>query len=638
MNILKNKLRKQKLVMLMLITMVVMLAPIMEAQASVAVKIGDLVYWLGETEASVAFYEGTDSTVEIPESITYEGSTYTITAIESGVFEDNSTLTAITIPNTVTNIGNNAFNGCTALQNLTLHNVSSLGEFAFFQCNNLQSVVISNGMDSVGDCAFSECTALQQVTFLDGCRIVGESMFSGCTALKEIQLTDTIESIGGMAFNGCSALKKITIPKGVTVIEGYTFYKCSQLKQVNIPDTVVTIKGGAFYECTSLEVLVFPESVTSVSSSMFFKSTNLKTFCYPAALKEEFADGVDRNTVHVVSPVQISYTKNADGTVSLNVDKLPDGTTSIALPENIDGKTIKDISGLDNVNVEIKCSEHTPGESGKDMDNHWHTCTVCKNDIKEPHNYGTGSAICKCGYVPFVITMQPSSLTLRYGKSADISVAIQKTMGAEQVSYQWFENEAAISGAATETYSIPTEKAVGTYTYTCKVTCSGYVTQTEAVTVTVKALAKGSKYQDDNKKATYKITKALTNGKGTVEYVKPTNKKKSKVTIPATVKIGGVSYKVTSIAKNAFKGNRSLRSLAIEKNVNKIGAKAFYGCNKLKTIKIKTTKLKVKKVGANAFKKINAKVTIKVPKKKMKAYKSMIQKKGIGEKARFKKL
>jgi hypothetical protein len=109
------------------------------------------------------------------------------------------------------------------------------------------------------------------------------------------------------------------------------------------------------------------------------------------------------------------------------------------------------------------------------------------------------------------------------------------------------------------------------------------------------------------------------------------------VVIPATVKIGGITYKVTSIAKNSFKGNKNLKRLTIEKNVEKIGVRAFYGCKKLKTITIKTTKLKTKKIGANAFKNIKSKATVKVPKKKYKAYKTMLLKKGMSSKVKFRK-
>ena len=81
-----------------------------------------------------------------------------------------------------------------------------------------------------------------------------------------------------------------------------------------------------------------------------------------------------------------------------------------------------------------------------------------------------------------------------------------------------------------------------------------------------------------------------------------------------------------------------IKRLTIEKNVEKIGARAFYGCKKLKNITIKTTKLKTKKIGTAAFKKTPSSAKIKVPKKKLKAYKTMLLKKGVNKKAKIRKM
>ena len=129
-------------------------------------------------------------------------------------------------------------------------------------------------------------------------------------------------------------------------------------------------------------------------------------------------------------------------------------------------------------------------------------------------------------------------------------------------------------------------------------------------------------------KAIYKVIKSDAKN-GTVTLVKLTNKNEKKFTVPASVKVDGVSFKVTEISKNAFKNNKKLKQVTIGKNVTKIGANAFNGDSKLKKITIKSTKLK--KVGKKAFKGIHAKCRIKVPKKKLTAYKRLL--KGKGQKA-----
>ena len=119
--------------------------------------------------------------------------------------------------------------------------------------------------------------------------------------------------------------------------------------------------------------------------------------------------------------------------------------------------------------------------------------------------------------------------------------------------------------------------------------------------------------------AKYQVTNA---SKRTVAYKAPV-KKSATVSVPNKVTINGASYKVTSIAKNAFKGNKKLKKVTIGSNVTSVGANAFSGCKSLKTIVIKSTKLKT--VGKNAVKGINKKAVIKVPAKKLKAYKKLFK-------------
>ncbi|MGN0155335.1 MAG: cellulase family glycosylhydrolase [Lachnospiraceae bacterium] len=185
----------------------------------------------------------------------------------------------------------------------------------------------------------------------------------------------------------------------------------------------------------------------------------------------------------------------------------------------------------------------------------------------------------------------------------------------------------------------------------------------------------GTTHTDDKNQAAYTITKAGDVG-GCVEYTKPVNKTVSNVTIPATVTLNGITYKVTGIAEGAFKNNTKLTTIKLGSDIKTIGAGAFYGCKKLKNVTIgnnvttigdkafykctaltkiiipseisvigkqafygcknlrniiiKTTKLTSGKVGSNAFKGINKKASVKVPKSKVKAYSIMLKKKGIG--------
>ena len=169
------------------------------------------------------------------------------------------------------------------------------------------------------------------------------------------------------------------------------------------------------------------------------------------------------------------------------------------------------------------------------------------------------------------------------------------------------------------------------------------------------ALKKGDVVTDRASKAKYKVTDAT---KKTVEYIVSTNKKAKKITIPASITVNGVSYQVTSVAKNAFYKNASvttimignnvtsiganafsnckkLTSVTVGKNVKTIGKRAFYNCKKIKTITIKSTKLTKKTIGSQAFKNVNAKAKVKVPKSVKKSYQKLLVSKGLNKKVKI---
>lgn len=144
------------------------------------------------------------------------------------------------------------------------------------------------------------------------------------------------------------------------------------------------------------------------------------------------------------------------------------------------------------------------------------------------------------------------------------------------------------------------------------------------------SLKKGTKITEKKSKAVYKV-----NGNKTVEYNK-VDKKAKISTIPTTIKVNGVNYRVTAIAPKAFVNNKNLKKVVIPASVRSIGKQAFSGCKNLKTIVIQTPYLTKKSIGIKAFKGIHAKATIKVPKKQKKAYQKLLKTKGLGKKVKIK--
>lgn len=180
---------------------------------------------------------------------------------------------------------------------------------------------------------------------------------------------------------------------------------------------------------------------------------------------------------------------------------------------------------------------------------------------------------------------------------------------------------------------IITDKGAAEFTFTH---ASDYAIIIDKESMDPSIPAKGTKLTDRKTKAVYKVTKAGKTG-GTVAYMGSTDKTATKIVIPATVTIDGITYKVTSVGAKAFIKNKTLQKITIGKNVKKIGKKAFYGCRNLKKIVIKTTRLTDETVGNKAFQKIAAKAKIRVPEEKLDAYSKLLKGKGLGDKAVVKK-
>ena len=173
---------------------------------------------------------------------------------------------------------------------------------------------------------------------------------------------------------------------------------------------------------------------------------------------------------------------------------------------------------------------------------------------------------------------------------------------------------------------MPTATPVPTATPTPAITSAPTVTPTPSVSV-------GTKITDKKTGNIYKVTSSRSSSR-TVAFIG--NKVKTSVTIPTTIKIKDATYKVTEISTNAFKNNRKLKKVVIGQNIVKIGKNAFYGCKKLTSITIKSSRLTLKNIGKNAFKNTSPKATVKVPKKQKTLYNQILKKRGLNKKAKVK--
>ena len=256
----------------------------------------------------VLYPSGKKGNYSIPDSVT---------SIGDAAFEGCKGLSSVTIPNSVTSVGKTAFDGCSSLSSVTIPNsVTNIGERAFYGCSSLSGVTIPDSVMRIGNSTFYGCSGLSSVTIGSGVTSIGECAFSGCNSLSDITVSEqnknyssedgvlfnkdktelvlypngknesysipnSVTSIGGSAFSGCSSLSNVTIPNSVTSIGSSAFSGCSSLNSVTIPNSITSIGDSAFKNCSGLTNVTIPDSVTSFGDSAFSGCSSLNSVTIP---------------------------------------------------------------------------------------------------------------------------------------------------------------------------------------------------------------------------------------------------------------------------------------------------------------------------------------------------------------------
>lgn len=227
------------------------------------------------TEIGMNAFKGCDKLIAInlPNSLK---------TINSSVFENCSSLISIDIPDSVTDLGVAAFQGCSSLASVKLsHSLTVLNSAMFAYCTSLTSIAIPDGITSLGDYGFRGCTSLANVEIPQSVDYAGHSIFRDCKSLETIDIS-SVSRLWYCTFEGCSSLKSVKLSESLQSMQNFTFGYCTSLETIDIPKSVQSI-DCAFEGCTNLKTITLPAALTSLDSGAFEGCSNLTdVYCYAA--------------------------------------------------------------------------------------------------------------------------------------------------------------------------------------------------------------------------------------------------------------------------------------------------------------------------------------------------------------------
>ena len=298
-----------------------------------------------------------------------------LTNIDNSVFEDCDNIASIVIPASVTRIGDDAFKSCKNLKKISVdesnHYYSSDEYGVLFNKDKTELIqypignerteyIIPNSITSIGDYAFYNCNGLANVTIPGSVTSIGDDAFNGCTGLTNVTIPNSVTYINGSTFYGCTSLTNVTIPNSITYIDDYAFYGCTSLVVEKLPRRLISIGSYAFANCENIVSIIIPVKVTYIASNAFSDCINLEGIFVDADNPEYSSDdfGVLFNkdkTELIQYPIgneRTSYTvPETVKSINYNSFKNCDNIVSVTIPKSIKFISLYAFNSCDNLNT-----------------------------------------------------------------------------------------------------------------------------------------------------------------------------------------------------------------------------------------------------------------------------------------------